>query len=106
MEEHSALDLLGALAQETRLRMVRYLVHCGEAGAPAGEIAREVEASSSRAAFHLAALERAGAVTSMRRSRQIVYRADLEGLGALISFLLNDCCDGHPDILACCAPRR
>ena len=102
MEEKQALDMLGALSQETRLRAVRYLVRRGADGASAGDIARRVEASSSRAAFHLAALERAGVVASERRSRHIIYRADLGNLGGLISFLLDDCCDNHPDILACC----
>ncbi len=94
--------MLAALSQETRLRVVRYLVQAGEAGASAGEIGKEVEASSSRISFHLSALERAGVVSSERRSRSIIYRAEIGKLGNLISFLLNDCCDNHPDILACC----
>ena len=94
--------MFGALSQETRLQVVRYLVACGEKGAPAGQVGAEVNASSSRASFHLAALEKAGVVSSERQSRQIIYRADFENLGGLISFLLNDCCGGHPDIRACC----
>ena len=102
MKEDHALDMLGALSDGTRLKIVRYLVGCGDAGAPAGEIGKEVDASSSRASFHLSALERSGAITSERQSRQIIYRANFSELGALISFLLNDCCAGHPDIRACC----
>ncbi|NEO17825.1 metalloregulator ArsR/SmtB family transcription factor [Moorena sp. SIO3E8] len=102
MKETQALDMLAALSQETRLRVVRYLVQAGETGASAGEIGKEVEASSSRISFHLSALERAGVVSSERRSRSIIYRAEIGELGNLISFLLNDCCDNHPDILACC----
>lgn len=106
MEEKQALDMLGALSQETRLRVVRYLVECGAEGAPAGDVGGQVGAASSRASFHLAALENAGVITSERRSRQVIYRVNLENLGGLISFLLNDCCAGHPDVLACCAPRQ
>ena len=81
---------------------MRYLVGCGDDGASAGDIANVVDASSSRASFHLSALENAGVVTSQRRSRNIVYRAEFDLLGHLISFLLNDCCGAHPEIRACC----
>ena len=102
MKENQALDMLGALSQETRLRIVRFLVQCGPEGASAGDVGRQVEATSSRASFHLSALEQAGVISSERQSRKIIYRADIRSLGNLMSFLLNDCCDNHPDILACC----
>ena len=41
-------------------------------------------------------------VTSERRARLIIHRTRLENLGGLVSFLLNDCCDEHPNIRACC----
>ncbi|MEM7042684.1 MAG: metalloregulator ArsR/SmtB family transcription factor [Pseudomonadota bacterium] len=97
--------MLSALSQETRLHVVRYLVQRGAEGASAGEIGDAVDASSSRASFHLSALEQAGVVTSERHSRKIIYRAHIQNLGSLVSFLLNDCCDGHPDILACCKTK-
>ena len=102
MEETQAIVVLGALSQETRLRIVRHLVGCGTEGASAGEIAKVVGATSSRASFHLSALEKAGVITSERRSRSVIYRAEFDLLGGLISFLLNDCCGAHPDIRRCC----
>ena len=106
MDETQAISMFGALSQETRLQIVRFLIARGETGASAGEVGTEVNASSSRASFHLSALERAGVISSERQSRSIIYRASLEGLGGLVSYLLNDCCRGHPDILACCKPGR
>jgi DNA-binding transcriptional ArsR family regulator len=106
MEEKQALDMLGALSQETRLRVVRYLVQCGADGAAAGEVGKQVDATSSRASFHLSALEQAGVISSERQSRKIIYRADIRNLGSLISFLLNDCCNNHPDIRACCVSEN
>jgi ArsR family transcriptional regulator len=102
MEEPQALAMLGALSQETRLQAVRYLVQCGAKGASAGDVGKHVEATSSRASFHLSALESAGVIRSERQSRSIIYRANNGNLGNLISFLLNDCCDNHPDIRVCC----
>ena len=103
MNEQEALGMLGALSQEMRLHIIRFLVGRGEQGAAAGEIAEEMGAISSKASFHLAALERAGLISSERQARKIIYRARIDSLGGLVSFLLNDCCDGHPDVLACCA---
>ena len=51
-------------------------------------------------------LEQASMVTSERQSRKIIYKADIEKIGSLISFLLNDCCANHPDIRACCLDRN
>lgn len=102
MDEDRTLKMLSALAQETRLRIVRYLVARGEDGATAGDVGKHVDAASSRASFHLSTLENAGIVSSERQSRHIVYRADIASLGSMMSFLLNDCCNGHPEIRACC----
>lgn len=102
MKEDQAIDALNALAQETRLRIIRYLVSCGEDGAAAGDIAGQVDIGASNASFHLSALESAAVITSERQSRKIIYRADFEKLGSLISFMLNDCCGNHPDIRTCC----
>ncbi|MEM1200770.1 MAG: metalloregulator ArsR/SmtB family transcription factor [Pseudomonadota bacterium] len=102
MNETNALSMFAALSQETRLQVVRYLVQCGAEGASAGDVGAHVQASSSRASFHLSALEQAGLISSEHKSRHIIYRANFQALGGLISFLLNDCCGNHPDIRGCC----
>ncbi len=96
MEMKSATDAFAALAQETRLAAFRLLVRAGPAGLPAGEVARTLGAAPSTLSTHLGLLQRAGLVSSQRRSRQIVYRADFAGAGALVRFLMEDCCKGHP----------
>lgn len=102
MNEQVALKMLTALAQQTRLHIVRFLIDRAEEGAAAGEIAEAMGLIASKASFHLAALERAGMVSAQRQSRKIIYRAEIQNIGELASFILNDCCRGHPDILACC----
>ena len=104
MNVKNAITMFSALSQETRLNILRFLVERGAEGASAGEVGTHVNAASSRASFHLSALENAGLISSQRQSRHIIYRADFNNLGQLVSFMLNDCCGGHPDILACCAP--
>ncbi len=102
MDQSKALAALSALANETRIELVRALIAGGRDGLAAGEIARRLGVSSSRLSFHLAALEQAGLITSRRASRNVFYAADANGIGGVISYLLNDCCKGHPDISACC----
>jgi ArsR family transcriptional regulator len=111
MEESQALLAFGALAQETRLRILRLLVAAGPEGVAAGVIGERVEVSASNVSFHLKELERAGLVQARRESRSVVYNAGLEALSGLIRFLMEDCCDGRPEICfptdattACCAP--
>jgi len=94
--------MLTALSQQTRLRIMRHLIRCGEEGASAGEVGQHVNATSSRASFHLSALENSGIIYSERQSRKIIYRAKHSEIGDLMSFLLDDCCGDHPDIRACC----
>lgn len=104
MDESQVIDALSALSQETRLRMLRYLVQAGAKGAPAGEIGAAVGSSSSRNSFHLNALAQAGLITKERQSRQIIYRVDFANVGAMVGFLVQDCCGGNAQVLACCQP--
>ncbi|UVC06674.1 helix-turn-helix transcriptional regulator [Rhizobium sp. TH2] len=103
MDERQALMSFGALSQETRLRIIRTLVVAGPDGMAAGAIAEKMEVSPSNVSFHLKELERAGLISQQRESRSIVYTASYEALGALVRFLMEDCCAGNPEI---CAPAR
>ena len=103
MNESQVTTALAALSQQTRLRILRYLVTQGPAGATAGDIGKKVEASSSRASFHLAALTQADLITATRRSRHIIYAVDFTAMGALIGYLVKDCCNNNAQVVACCA---
>ena len=110
MEEHQAVAGFGALAQETRLRILRLLVQAGPQGRAAGDIAVAVNVPPSNLSFHLKELERAGLVTQRREARSIIYAAAYAAIGDLIQFLMQDCCAGHPEVCApalavpCCPP--
>jgi DNA-binding transcriptional ArsR family regulator len=47
---------------------------------------------------HLAVLERADLVVSRRESRHVHYTANFDGMRGLLGFLLEDCCQGKPDL--------
>lgn len=101
MENDSAINALGALAQGTRLDTFRLLVRHEPNGLAAGEIARQLEVPQNTMSAHLGVLARAGLVRSERHSRSIIYRADLDGVRALTLFLVKDCCAASPEL---CAP--
>ena len=98
MEVKEAVISLAAMAQETRLGVLRLLVQAGPNGLSAGDIAERVGVPPSTLSFHLKELDRAGLARSWRVQRQIRYAADYEGLRRLLAFLTADCCNGHPEI--------
>jgi ArsR family transcriptional regulator, arsenate/arsenite/antimonite-responsive transcriptional repressor len=111
MTEQDAIVAFGALSQEHRLRIVRRLVKAGTEGLSAGALAEAVGISPSNVSFHLSHLERAKLIRSRRESRSIIYSLAFPALSGLIGFLMNDCCDGHPEIClpnsaSTCKPKR
>ncbi len=104
MERSKVLAALAALAHDRRLELVHLLMDQGDAGLAAGAIGERLGLGASKLSFHLAALEQAGLIRSRRASRNVIYAVDLSGMGATIAYLLRECCQGHPDVLACCAP--
>ena len=89
MELTEAVHVLAALAQYTRLELMRLLLAAGPNGLPAGNIAARIAVAPSTLSFHLATLERAGLTQSTRRGRQIVHAARIEGLRRLLVFLME-----------------
>ncbi|MEL6259408.1 MAG: helix-turn-helix transcriptional regulator, partial [Pseudomonadota bacterium] len=47
---------------------------------------------------HLAALTRAGLANVERRGRSLIYTASIDGVNSLVAALVDDCCNGHPDV--------
>lgn len=98
MELNAATDALAALAQESRLAAFRLLVRSGVAGMPAGDIAQALGIPHNTLSTHLAILTRAGLLRSQRDGRSIIYSVDFDGTRALLGFLIEDCCQGAPDV--------
>ena len=113
MDDIETIAALAALAQTTRLDTFRLLVAREPEGVPAGELARLMAVPQNTMSAHLSILARAGLVSGERRSRSIIYRANLSRLREVTLFLLKDCCGGRPEICAplvadltpCCSPK-
>ena len=101
METEDALDALSALAHPGRLAVFRLLVQAGEEGMPAGDVARRLETPANTMSAQLALLTRSGLIRARREGRSIIYTADYGRIGALLGFLMEDCCQGRAEI---CAP--
>ncbi|MGB8401698.1 ArsR/SmtB family transcription factor [Bradyrhizobium sp.] len=106
-----AISALAALAQPTRLAIFRLLIKHEPVGITAGVIADTIGAPHNTLSSHLAILVRAGLLRSSREGRTIIYRSDVDGMRALLSYLVNDCCNGHPELCdllstapSCCEP--
>ncbi|MTH97947.1 helix-turn-helix transcriptional regulator [Roseibium sp. RKSG952] len=104
MRDEDAIGRLAALAHQDRLATFRLLVKAGPEGLPSGRIAEKLTIPPTRMSFHLAALERAGLLTTRRDGRRIVYAVAYGEMRNLLEFLTEDCCGGHPEI--CSTPGR
>lgn len=98
MDKKSALAALAALGQDTRLEVFRLLVKAGGAGIPAGEIAERLGAVQNTTSAHLKVLDHAGLVRAERDGRIVRYVADMTGFRDLLAFLMEDCCNGSPEL--------
>jgi len=93
------LSLPHALAaQPTRLSIFRLLIATEPDGLPAGDIAQKIGCAHNTLSSHLSVLARSGLVRGTRDGRSIIYRADVDAIRALVGFLVNDCCGGHPEM--------
>lgn len=116
MESSTAVARLSALAQDSRLAVFRLLVRAGREGLSAGEVGRALGIPANTLSAQFAVLAHAGLVTSRREGRSIIYAADYDGMSALLIYLMEDCCQGRPEVrapvaeaadrAACCPPEQ
>lgn len=98
MDKRAALSALSALGQETRLEVFRLLVTAGPEGVPAGEIAERLGTVQNTMSAHLKILDHAGLVRPLRDGRVVRYAADMTGFRDLLAYLMEDCCNGSPEL--------
>jgi ArsR family transcriptional regulator len=98
LTEAQAISALAALAQHTRLAIFKLLIKHEPVGITAGVIAETIGAPHNTLSSHLAILVRAGLLRATREGRTIVYRSNVIGMQSIVQFLVNDCCNGHPEL--------
>lgn len=86
----TAISMLSALAQPTRLAVLGTLVEAGEEGVTAGALAERTGTPANTMSAHLAILTKAGFATSRRKGRNIVYTAEPGAVQELVDFLLRE----------------
>ena len=101
MDASQAVPALSALAHEGRLAIFRELVRAGPDGLAAGEVSRRVGIAPTTLSASLTVLSHAALVSSRREGRSVIYRAEYARMGALLGYLLEDCCEGRAEV---CAP--
>ena len=90
MDKESALLALAALGQDTRLEVFRLLVKTGAGGL--------LDIVQNTMSAHLKVLDHAGLVRAAREGRMIRYVADITGFRDLLAYLMEDCCNGAPEL--------
>lgn len=89
MQSDSAIVIMNALAQPTRLATFSLLVRAGDTGMNAGDIADRVGVQRSLMSAHLLVLSKAGLVRQTRVGRNIAYRADKARVADFQGFMAN-----------------
>ena len=88
----SAVAALAALAQATRLAIVRLLLEHAPNGLTPGAIVTKLSLAPATLSFHLKELASAGLIDDRRESRFIWYHANVPAMQRLITYLTENCC--------------
>lgn len=90
LEQHA--EQLSALGHPVRLKILRFVVQAGKAGAAAGEIQEHVDLPASTLSHHLKRLTDAALLTTRAEGTFHYYSAEYIGLRKLTNYLWEDCC--------------
>lgn len=91
----TALQVMSALAQSTRLEVFQRLVEELPDGMASGELAAATGSSPNTMSAHLAILSRAGLVHSDKVGRTVIYTVDTSKVEELSEFLARACGRGR-----------
>lgn len=85
-------DMFAALGAEPRLRIMRLLLSAHPEGLVVGEIQAETGIAGSTLSHHLEKLKNDELVTTTREKAFIRYRANVDALQEVLTFLYAECC--------------
>lgn len=92
MKLDTAAQILGQLGNETRLRIVRYLVKAGDAGVPVGDLQAHLSIPASTLSHHLSHLKHAGLIEQRREGTTLFCVMNYRTMEAVTGFLTEECC--------------
>ena len=98
MELMQATQTFMALGHPGRLSVFRMLMRLAPQGGRPTEIAEALAMKQNTLSHYLNDLEAAGLIKGERQGRSILYAIDLDRTGALVDYLVEDCCRGRPDL--------
>lgn len=85
--DQQVVNVLQALAQPTRLRIIDLVSQAGPEGVAAGAIAKAVSAPASTLSFHLKELSQAGILEARPQGRFIYYTTRAEALRGVAAYV-------------------
>lgn len=99
-------DMFAAMGSEPRLRILRLLLSAHPDGMVVGEIAGELDITSSTLSHHLDKLKNEELVCVRREGTFLRYSANTIALEQLLGFLYAECCTRNkavePNKIVCC----
>lgn len=101
MDKSETIAALAALAHDTRLDVFRLLIEAGPNGLAVGHIGDALQVPPATLNHHLAQLKQAGLVVCVRDGRKLMHSADYSRMDAMMSYLMENCCQGGT-----CAPKK
>ena len=85
-------DMMAALGNESRLRIVRLLLSAHPEGLVVSEIQDELGIAGSTLSHHLDKLKNESLVTVRREGTFLRYSVNTDALRSLLTFLYAECC--------------
>lgn len=85
-------DMFAAMGAEPRLRIMRLLLAAHPDGLVVGDVQAELGIAASTLSHHLEKLKIEDLVTVAREGTFLRYRANVDTLRDLLSFLYTECC--------------
>ena len=97
MNKAMATKVFESLSSGIRHDVWRLLVKAGLEGRVAGELSSSLDIAPNTLSFHLKAMLHAGLLSVEQEGRFLRYRANIPLMLALIGYLTEECCAGHPE---------
>ncbi|MGE6161120.1 ArsR/SmtB family transcription factor [Aeromonas salmonicida] len=97
MNKAMGTKVFESLSSGIRLDVWRLLVKAGLEGRVAGELSSSLDIAPNTLSFHLKAMLHAGLLSVEQEGRFLRYRANIPLMLALIGYLTEECCAGHPE---------